>query len=73
MYEISGQLTLLRRTHPISLTAAQTGHGPDPWGNCRRGFETTFVIKRAPWGMDFMLNGLSDEGEVTVSIEGIRQ
>lgn len=72
-YDISGQLTLLGRSHPITVAAVQTGHGQDPWGNYRRGFETTFSIKRSQWGMDFMLKGLSDEVEITVSIEGVRQ
>jgi polyisoprenoid-binding protein YceI len=72
-YDVSGQLTLLGRSRPITVAAMQTGHGQDPWGNYRRGFETTFTIKRSQWGMDFMQNGLSDEVEITVSIEGVRQ
>ena len=72
-YEITGQLSLLGRSHPITVTAVQTGHGKDPWGNYRRGFETTFTIKRSRWGMDFMMNGLGDEVEITVSVEGVRK
>ncbi len=72
-FEIRGDLTMLGQTHPITVSAVQTGSGQDPWGNYRRGFETTFTIKRSQWGMDFMLNGLSDEVEVTVSLEGVRQ
>lgn len=72
-YEISGQLTLLGQRQPITVAAVQTGHGQDPWGNYRRGFETTFTIKRSQWGMDFMQKGLSDEVEITVSLEGVRQ
>ena len=73
MLEIKGMLSMLGQTHPITVTAQQTGHGKDPWGNYRRGFETIFTIKRSQWGMDFMLSGLSDEVEVTVSVEGVRQ
>ncbi len=72
-FEIAGQLDLLGQSHPITVTALKTGHGKDPWGNYRRGFETTFTIKRSRWGMNFMQNGLGDDVEVTVSIEGIRQ
>ena len=72
-YEISGQLDLLGQSHPITVTAMETGHGKDPWGNYRRGFETTFTIKRSRWGMNFMQNGLGDDVEITVSLEGIRQ
>jgi polyisoprenoid-binding protein YceI len=70
--EINGMLSMLGQTHPITVTARQTGHGKDPWGKYRRGFETTFTIKRSQWGMDFMLSGLSDEVQITVSVEGVR-
>ena len=72
-FEISGMLTMLGQNHPLTVTAVHTGHGKDPWGNYRRGFETTFTIKRSQWGMDFMLSGLSDDVEITVSVEGVRQ
>ncbi len=72
-FEVRGDLTMLGQSHPITVSAVQTGNGEDPWGKYRRGFETTFTIKRSQWGMNFMLNGLSDEVEITVSIEGVRQ
>ena len=73
MYEVAGNLTLLGNTRPISMKASDTGAGKDPWGKFRRGFETTFTIKRSEYGMNFMLNGVSDEVDITVSVEGIRQ
>ena len=73
VYQVSGQLTMLGKSRPIVFEARETGSGNDPWGNFRRGFETTFAIKRSEFGMDFMLSGLSDEIVLTVSIEGIRQ
>ena len=72
-YMITGDITLLGKTRPITIEARQTGMGKDPWGSYRRGFETRFVIKRSDWGMDYMLGGVSDDVELTVSIEGIRQ
>ena len=72
-YDVSGDLTLLGKTRPISVKAKDTGSGKDPWGNFRRGFESSFTIKRSEFGMDFMLGGLSDEVNITVSVEGIRQ
>ena len=72
-YEVSGELTLLGKTRPITVKANATGAGKDPWGNFRRGFETSFSIKRSEYGMDFMMGGVSDEVNLTVSIEGIRQ
>jgi polyisoprenoid-binding protein YceI len=72
-FEVSGDLTLLATTRPITVTAVDTGSGKDPWGNYRRGFETVFTIKRSDFGMTFMTDGVSDEVEITISVEGIRQ
>jgi len=72
-YEVSGDLTLLAKTRPITVKVHATGAGKDPWGNFRMGFETSFSIKRSDFGMDFMMGGVSDEVNLTVSVEGIRQ
>jgi polyisoprenoid-binding protein YceI len=72
-YEVSGDLALLGKTRPITVKANATGAGKDPWGNFRRGFETSFSIKRSDFGMNFMMGGVSDEVNLTVSLEGIRQ
>jgi polyisoprenoid-binding protein YceI len=72
-FQISGNLSLLGKTRPITVRVRQTGAGKDPFGNHRRGFETTFTIKRSDFGMDFMMGALSDEVDLTVSLEGIRQ
>lgn len=72
-YEVSGDLILLGKTRSIAVKAQETGTGKDPWGNFRKGFETSFTIKRSDFGMNFMLDGLSDEVLITVSVEGIRQ
>ena len=72
-YEVSGDLTLLGKTRPITAEVHATGAGKDPWGNFRMGFETSFSIKRSEFGMGFMMGGVSDEVNLTVSVEGIRQ
>ena len=72
-YEITADITLLGKTRPITITALQTGIGKDPYGKFRRGFESTFTLKRSDFGMDFMLGGVSDEVQMTISVEGIRQ
>jgi len=72
-YEISGNLTLLGKTQPITVKALQTVNGKDPWGNFRQGFETSFTIKRSDFGMDFMMGVAGDDVLLTVSVEGIRQ
>lgn len=65
--------TFLGKTRPVTVAVKQTGAGKDPLGKYRTGFETTFTIKRSEWGMNFMLNGVSDEVNVTVSAEGAWQ
>ena len=72
-YEVSGDLTLLAKTRPITVEVHATGAGKDPWGNFRRGFATSFSIKRSEFGMGFMMGGVSDEVNLTVSVEGIRK
>lgn len=72
-FDVTGDLTFLGKTRPVTVAVQQTGAGKDPWGKYRTGFETTFTIKRSEWGMNFMLNGVSDEVNVTVSAEGVRQ
>ena len=72
-YAVSGDLALLGKTRPITVEVHATGAGKDPWGNFRRGFQTSFSIKRSDFGMDFMMDGVSDEVHLTVSVEGIRQ
>jgi polyisoprenoid-binding protein YceI len=73
LYKITGDLALLGKTRPITIQARQTGFAKDPWGNYRRGFETQFTIKRSEFGMEFLLDAVSDEVQLTVSVEGIRE
>ena len=71
--QVAGDLTILGKTRPITVKVSRTGSGKDPWGNFRSGFETSFIIKRSDFGMNFMLGGVSDEVKLIVSVEGIRQ
>ena len=72
-YEITGDLMLLGKKQPLTVTAVRTGSGKDPWGNHRIGYQTIFTVKRSDFGMDFMIGALSDEVQLTVSVQGIRQ
>lgn len=72
-FEVSGDLTLLGQRKPVTLTWEQTGAGPGPRGDFRRGGIATFTIKRSDFGMNYMLDRLGDEVELTVSLQAIRQ
>lgn len=72
-YAITGQLSLHGVSKEITVQAAHTGSGKDPWGGFRTGFETVFTISRSEFGIDYMPDGLSDEIRLTISLEGVRQ
>jgi polyisoprenoid-binding protein YceI len=72
-FEVSGDLTLLGVTQPLTATVYETGKGKDPFGGIRRGFETTFPIMRTDFGMKKMPSVIAAEVSVTLSVECVLQ
>lgn len=72
-YEATGDLTLHGVTKEQTVTFKKIGAGKDPWGGTRAGAEAHFTIKRSEFGMKFMLEGVSDEVEITVAVEGVKE
>ena len=70
---LSGDLTLHGETRRVSIDVQHIGHGPDPWGGYRRGFQGTTVLKLADFGIDYDLGPAAREVELFLSVEGIRQ
>jgi len=70
---LQGNLTLHGVTRPINIAVEHIGHGEDPWGGYRRGFEGTTRIALADFGINYNLGPKSKEVELTLSVEGIRQ
>ena len=70
---LEGELTLRGVTKPVTLQVEQIGHGPDPWGGYRRGFQGTTQIALADFGIPFDLGPASRHVELELSVEGIRQ
>ncbi len=70
---LEGELTLKGVTKPITIEVERIGHGPDPWGGYRRGFEgrTSFALK--DFGIDYNLGPASREVEMMLTVEGIRE
>ncbi len=68
-----GNLTLHGVTRPVTIAVEHIGHGKDPWGGYRRGFEGTTQIALADYGISYKLGPNSKEVELRLSIEGIRQ
>ncbi|MEM8664547.1 MAG: YceI family protein [Pseudomonadota bacterium] len=73
---ITGDLTLIGQTHPVTLDVTLNKVGPYPWGdNYAVGITATTTIKRSEWGMNYAVeNGLvGDEIPLTIELEAIRE
>jgi len=70
---LKGNLTLHGVTQPVTIDVEHVGHGEDPWGGYRRGFEGNTRIALADFGIDYNLGPKSKELELILSVEGIRQ
>ena len=70
---LKGNFTLHGVTKPVTIDVEHIGHGSDPWGGYRRGFEGTTRIALADFGVNYNLGPKSKEVELTLSVEGIRQ
>ena len=70
---LKGNLTLHGVTKPVTIDVEHIGHGTDPWGGYRRGFEGTTRIALADYDINYNLGPKSREVELTLSVEGIRQ
>jgi len=70
---LEGKFTLHGVSQPVTIAVQHIGHGTDPWGGYRRGFEGTTRIALADYGIEYNLGPKSREVELTLSVEGIRQ
>jgi polyisoprenoid-binding protein YceI len=71
--ELMGNLTLHGTTKPITIAVNHIGHGKDPWGGYRRGFEGTTSFKLADFGITSKLGPASESVNLYISVEGIRK
>ncbi len=75
VYEVSGELTLLGKSRPLTVRLEKTGSIADhPRMGTREGWESTFVIKRTDFGMDYGVEAgaLGDEVKVVVGLQTIK-
>ncbi len=73
-YDVTGDLTLLGKTRPVTTKVEFTGQGPGrPPNSTVAGLEARLEFKRSDFGMSYMLAGLSDEVGLIVALEGIRK
>ncbi len=71
--ELTGNLTLHGVTKPLTIAVTHIGHGDDPWGGYRRGFEGTTSFKLADYGINHQLGPASETVELFLTLEGIRK
>lgn len=71
--DVTGNLTLNGVTKPVVVTAKFVGEGDDPWGGHRAGFEGTTKIKMKDFNIEKDLGPASQEVELIISFEGVRQ
>ncbi|WP_245237283.1 YceI family protein [Streptomyces iakyrus] len=64
-YRITGELTILGTTRPLSIDLEFNGAAKDPFGNERVGFEGKAEILRSEWGLTW--NAALETGGVLVS------
>lgn len=70
---LKGDLTLKGITKSIDIPVTAIGGGADPWGGYRQGFEGHTTLKLKDFGINYDLGPATQEAEVLLSIEGIRQ
>ncbi len=70
---LSGALTLHGVTKPVVIAVQHIGQGDDPWGGYRAGFFGTTTLQLADFGITRDLGPASQEVELMLSVEGIRQ
>ncbi len=71
--DITGDLTLNGVTKLVVIQARLLGEGQDPWGGYRAGFEGSTRIALKDFGITKDLGPASQEVELILSVEGIRQ
>lgn len=72
-YDITGDLTMLGETHPVTLHAALIGFGEGRNGAFLTGWEAKATIERSTWGFTAGAPAVGDEVEISITVEAIRQ
>jgi len=64
-YTVTGDLTIVGTTKPISVTVEVLPPVKDPWGNTRSGATGSGVLSRKEWGLTY--NSVMDTGHLMIS------
>lgn len=70
---ITGDLTLLGVTKPVTLTVEHRKSGKSPFGNeYKAGFRAKGSLKRSDFGMNYGLPNVGDEVQIQIEVEAVR-
>lgn len=72
--KITGDLTIKDVTKPVTLDVTFNKKGENPFSKAyHAGFSGSTVIKRSDFGINYAVPAVSDEVEIVLEVEGIRQ
>ncbi len=72
--DVTGDLTLLGVTKPVTLKVRHNKSGPHPFGEKYvAGFDATASIKRSDFGMSKAVPMVGDDVEIRISVEGLQE
>ncbi|RKU28195.1 polyisoprenoid-binding protein [Candidatus Poribacteria bacterium] len=71
--EVTGDLELHGVKKSITVDAQITGRAKGKDGESLIGFESTFTIKRSEFGMTYGMASVSDDIQITVSVEAVHK
>ena len=70
---VKGKFTLRGVTRDMEIAVTEIGHGPDPWGGYRMGFEGTTSFKMKDYGILKELGPASQTVHIYISFEGVKK
>ena len=72
--KITGDLTLLGKTNPVTLDVTYNKSGTHPFnGEYVSGFSATATLDRTEWGMDYGVPNVGQNVELRLEVEGFRE
>lgn len=72
-YEVIGDFTLRGITKPVTVAVQIVGTGSGPKGEPRLGTESTVTLKRSEFDVKAFLPAVTDDVQLRVAVEGIKQ